>query len=245
MKININVRTGLGLLISLMLIFFMVHNSSSLTLCAQNVHFKIYCAKEDENVSQELLPPLEDLYEQLTKDFQHTYSGLISIEIYPNLTEFHKAIHAPFAPDWLVAEANPHIVKGVSPSNPGPAHSHESMVSCYKVCLAHLFLMDSNDHYKNAPYWLLQGVSLYKGNRHKKIQGQVPTMAQLDAIKDCAINFDKINGFSISPLLVKFIDINWGWDTVLKLLENYSDFENIIGFTKEEFMSKFKKSLAF
>ncbi len=235
---------GLGVLALVISAFFLFHKGTQLSLCSQNAHFKIYCAQEDQNVSEQLLDQLEEMFEKLSKDFNHTYSSVITVEIYPDIHSFHKAIGKPSAPDWISSRADNNSIKGVSPSNPGSYHSYDSMIRSYKVGLAHLFLMDNKESYKDAPYWLRQGASLYKGGmNYKDIKGEIPTIAQLDSIVDCVIDFSKINGFHVSYFMVKFIDQQWGWESVLKLLENYSQFEEIIGLSKEEFRDKFIKSL--
>src|SRR5260221_691694 len=89
---------------------------------------------------------------------------------------------------------------------------------CYTLLLNHI----------NITRWLHQGVALYKANffslERLKISFQgyadFPTIEQLDSIEKTDNQlFDQMNGFKISTLLIHFIDTQWGWTTLLNLLD--------------------------
>jgi hypothetical protein len=67
--------------------------------------------------------------------------------------------------------------------------------------------------------------------REKK--SQIPSITQLEQNESMKA-FADIDGFRSSYALVDFVKENWGWETVLKLLEDYASFEKILGVSKDE-----------
>jgi hypothetical protein len=226
---------------------------SPLELFKETPQFMFYCDPIDQDATLQVADCIESFYDELSHKFNHTYSPSITISIYADLTSFHAAIGKPNAPDWIIAQSDKHSISGVSTTNPGPYHSHDSVLRAYKASLASLFIEDIYKHHQSIPHWLHQGIALYVAQffepdkvRIKLAQelDKVPTIEQLDAIpKYDAITFDQHNGFRVSYSIIQFIDTQWGWGAIVQLLNKYDNFENILGISKEGFKESWKTSI--
>ena len=109
-------------------------------------------------------------------------------------------------------------------------------------------------HHQSIPYWLHQGVALYvaqffdpdkvRTTLAQELDKVVPTIAQLDVIpKYDTIAFDTYDGFRVSYSIVEFIDTQWGWDTVIQILNNYTHFESVVGVSKNTFTEQWRAYL--
>ncbi|MGE0207290.1 MAG: hypothetical protein AB7R69_05585 [Candidatus Babeliales bacterium] len=223
-------------------IAYAAQEHAALSLYKETDHFKIYCTDVDCAVADNILDEAEVFFEQLTSDFNHKFEGSkILFNIYPDLVSFHKAIAWDAAPDWVVAFHDKNSTTMCSPLNPGPHHSYASLMKSSKNGLVQFFIHDTFKG-QTIPRWLYQGVTLYKTNYYSDQSinelfyedGSLPLFEQLENVED-TLAFDKLNGFSASFWMVRFLNERWGWNTILGLLENYSNFEAILGITKKEF----------
>jgi RNA polymerase sigma-70 factor (ECF subfamily) len=232
-------------MLSVLSIGYLIAQQEELRLYKETEQFKLFCTPVDDTVANEMLQTEEMFFNKLTKEFDHIYSKQVLIYIYPDLKTFHEAINWPDAPDWVIGNTTKDERMTVSPRNPGPAHTYDSVMRSNINGLVMLYI---NDKYKNhdaIPRWLCQGVSLYKAHfysseniAHKLTQNTLalPTLEQLESVdKNNTLAFDKLNGFKASFSMVQFIDQKWGWRSILALLEDYSKFEEIVGLTKDEF----------
>ena len=224
----------------------------TLPLYQTTKHFKVFCFDINHIDADEIIKQQEQFFSQLEQDFNYKSDIKINVYVCPNLTFLHNIINDSFAPDWVIgfSDKNNHMV--VAPSNPGPVHSKKSVLQSCKVGLAELFITDKYNNHMNIPRWLHQGIALYKANffslEKLKISFQgytdFPTIEQLDSVEKADNQlFYQINGFKVSTLLVHFIDIQWGWTILLNLLDNYDNFDSIVGLSKEQFRNQWIKFL--
>jgi len=224
--------------------------TTPLEIFKETPHILFLCAPGDEDSAKQIADCVEPFFKELSALFNHTYSTAIIVSIYPNIASFHTAIGQPDAPEWVIGQSDTQSIMGVSPSNPGQYHGYDSILRSYKVNLASVFIEDMYTHHQSIPRWLHQGVALYIAQFFdpEKVTAnlaqdlaKLPTIAQLDAIEKCdTMTFDQHNGFHVSYSLVRFIDKHWGWQTLLRLLNEYDNFEKIIGISKEEFEKQWK-----
>ena len=225
-----------------------IFTTVSISTCTQELpfyretqQFKIVCLPTECDAADEILEESEKFFAQLSENLQHDYSTQITVKIYPDLHTFHYAINYPNASDWVVGELQEHAYAIVTPCNPGPAHSYDSIIKANNTNLAELFIIDKYPH-TNIPRWLHQGTALYFANYFSDASVEkfintveiLPSLEQLENIdKEDNQGFAELDGFIVSYLLVRFIDTQWNRATLLALLDNYADFENILGFLKK------------
>ena len=80
-------------------------DSETISLRHESDHFNYYSTKTDKESLDDLEEQLESNYERISKDLQVTLDEKIKVTIYPNISDFHKAIGMMAAEDWLVGVA--------------------------------------------------------------------------------------------------------------------------------------------
>ena len=101
----------------------------SLSLQLETTHFTFYSIDADHPALPEMADLLESRVEDVTADLAVTMPVRIRVEVYPDLASFHAVSPMPNAPDWFVGQAlGSALIRIVSPRNPGPAHSHQSIL---------------------------------------------------------------------------------------------------------------------
>ncbi|MEI6242276.1 MAG: hypothetical protein WCP39_02595 [Chlamydiota bacterium] len=214
-------------------------------LYKETEHFHLFCANEVPVTADDLLSNLEGHFAKLSKDFQYECEGKIPFIVYPNIEAFHDYIQNPKAPNWMVTCFEGNSIFSVSPKNPGPIHTYQSILRCGMVSLTKFFLKEKYTGF--VPNWLWEGVAFYESHLYSMFYdrswlfgnekaGSLPSLDQLERDKIKMENVYLYNRCSYS--LVDFIMEKWGRDKVIALLEDYSSFEKILGVSKEELMDQ-------
>ncbi len=239
--------TIMALFLALLTSNAIAQSIDELPLYKETSHFKLYCTPVDQAVSDDMLNHLDILFEKLSKEFDHNYDAKISLYVYEDLRSFHQAIDRPDAADWSASYVNVGVLKTVSPNNPGPIHNYNSVMKSNELGLVAVFIYNKYPKHGLIPRWLHQGVSLYKANYFSnttlrslnKNMDALPTLEQLESInKEDDVAFNNANGFIISQALVQLIYEQWGWNSILALLEDYSKFEEVLKVSKKDFYAQ-------
>lgn len=190
-------------------------------------------------VHQDLFDELNTIVEYVTSKYNHQPSRKIVIEIYPDLQAFHLAVGEAGAPTWFMGTYEGHILKMVSPLNPGPDHTYESILKG----AVHLFTMWLiEDINPSAPKWIRQGIGGYEA---KQMTPDYIKSSTEEAIRNLAIpsfdeldndtwDFETMKGFQFSYMMVEFVVDRYGIDALNKIIRNPHDFEGIFQCTKSE-----------
>jgi hypothetical protein len=213
----------------------------NLHLDMETDHFKLYCTTKDKEAAKKVLDFAETNFKKLSEDFKHTYSTKINLYVFPSIQEHHIAIGQTSAEDWLVNAcfSETHSFFTVSPDNPGSYHSAESIFGLNIVGLTRLFIKDK---YTNPiPEWFCLGIGFVKAKwtntktlsslaqDHKIIPSMSEIQEKLGSnSKSCACIYS----------MVEYINQNWGWDTVLTLLTDFSSFEKTLSLSQDKFREK-------
>ncbi len=124
----------------LFLLWCLTSYTTVLKLYKETEHFQVFCLPIDNPVADKILQKQDGLFQQLSHDFKHYYDGKIIISIYPDLESFHKTISWPDATDWVIGKTTSTERIIVSPRNPGPAHSYDSVMKAQANGLVHFLL---------------------------------------------------------------------------------------------------------
>jgi RNA polymerase sigma-70 factor (ECF subfamily) len=185
-----------------------------------------------KKVHRDLFNELKDHVERISSKFEHHPSSKMIIEIYPDLLTFHQAVGEENAPNWFMGTIEENKIKIVSPLNPGPEHTYQTILKS----TVHLFTMWLiSDINSLAPKWLCQGIGGYeskqltqeyiKDTTSEAIHNHViPTFQELN---NDTWDFETMKGFQFSYLIVEFIIDEYGLDALNKLIRNLDDFNGI------------------
>ncbi len=215
----------------------------SLPLNTETDHFKLYCMFNDKEAAKKVLDVAEQNLKKLSEDFKHPYSTKINLYVFPSLQEHHNAIGWSSAEDWLVNAMfdETHSFFTVSPANPGPQHSAESILKLNIVGLTELFIKDA---YKNVPTWFGFGIGLlnadWKSTKTLKELAQdhtkIPTFEQLNSSSQTS-DAQMIRQ-NASYSVIEYLNKTKGWDIIRALLADFSSFEKILGVSQEVFRNQ-------
>ncbi len=208
-------------------------------------HFKFVFEEADQMPANQLLDYLEDQYFRLSNDFDHHLVKKIEVFVFSSVQSFHEALGILDGKPWMVA-CDKIDLPGfmiVSPANPGPSHTRETLLKVGVVNLAKLFIADKYKQ-QHIPYWLKIGVAYHEAGFSQEMmkkrirqafdQGEpIPRFSQLEVFN--LIDFPKIGGFQYSYALVEFIYEKWGWDALPALMEDMNSFEKILGLSQKDF----------
>ena len=185
--------------------------------------------------------------------FRLLYSLKITLT-YPSIQAFHERMGANSG-DWFVALSNgkdvPHLKAGmymVSLNNPGSVHNQNSMYLAAIHELTHFFIFKKAQG--DLPIWMHEGIANFEAGKFgtnkayfktKSIdhmaeiwetQG-IPTLSMLSTLDSDV--FCEIGGYAFSYTLIEFIVQRWNFETLLKLIQRFDRFEEILGVTQDSF----------
>ncbi|AZN38994.1 RNA polymerase sigma factor [Paenibacillus albus] len=205
---------------------------------------------EDQNVEnkvhQDVLNELKRNVDQLLTKYKHKPTKKVIIEIYPDLTAFHAAVGEPSAPNWFMGTSEDNVLKIVSPLNPGPEHTYESILKS----TVHLFTMWLISDINNAaPKWLRQGIGGYEAKQMSPdfikssidrllLQGRIPTFTELN---NDTWDFEIMGGFQFSYKIVEYLIFVHGIEKLNQLIRDSEDFDGIYKCSEEELHEAWSK----
>lgn len=195
--------------------------------------------KDQSKVHQDLFKKLQDNVEQLNKKYKHVPSSKITIEIYPDLPTFHQAMGEHDAPNWFMGTLENNTLKIVSPLNPGPEHTYESILKSTVHLYAMWLISDINPA---APKWIRQGIGGYESKQMSPDfikssiadvieQGRVP---YFDELNNDTWDFGTMKGFQLSYSIVEFIILKYGVGNLNQLIRNLDGFQEVFHCSETE-----------
>ncbi len=215
----------------------------TIKLRQESDHFIFYSTKADKESLYDLEENLESNYERISKDLQVTLDEKIKVTIYPNISDFHKAIGMMAAEDWLVGVARNNEILMVSPLNPGSIHTYESLMKVIVHEYTHILVGNINS---NTDIYLNEGIAVVESNQidnnTKYYLKEVAKANKLPSIDEMKNNYGKLEQpYLLSGGFVEFIVNKYGYDKMIDLIKNPEDIENVIGSTKEEIIEKWNE----
>jgi len=155
----------------------------------------------------------------------------IGMIVYPSRKDLHRktiGFAGAFLPDWFIGDNTRDWVLITSPGNPGPSHSRESIEQAAVHEYVHVLTDRIN---KGLGYWLKEGIALY-------LAGQQPSLNSVrshaiirweEYSKPSALQFAEVGGYTLAYTLVKYITERYGWESVVRLIPDEANMEEILG----------------
>ena len=213
-------------------------SAQELNVYQASQHFQCYSSVKDHDIVSELLSIAEDFYSLLNLVFHEDINITIEINLFPDLDSHHQAIGIEDAPSWVVARSNDRKIDIVSPLNPGPVHTGESLKKIFLLSISQIYI--SNAFGNDIPYWLLYGVAAKRVNYFsKRLSSPPPTLQDLET--DDYQTFVDIGGFACGYSLAAYIESKYGFEKVIDLLKDYSSFEEILGISKDQLYQEWQE----
>lgn len=126
--------------------------------------------------------------------------------------------------DWYIGDNIGTNVILTSPANPGDMHDYDNNKYAVLHEIAHAYVSVKN---KDIDLWLTEGVALYLSNGqpfYKKYIDSFGIPAYEDVCSNNPIRFSNCGGYTFAHTYIEYLDCEYGWDRVLKLIET-GDYE--------------------
>jgi hypothetical protein len=133
-----------------------------LDLTRETTHFLIYYGAADASCIDAVANHLEGNHQRICADLRYALDFKVVLEIYPDVTALHQAMNSPNAPDWVLGVTNlSGEIKMISPLNPGPNHTFQSILLCMDHEFTHAVVLRGLGATR-LPTWLSEGTASYE-----------------------------------------------------------------------------------
>jgi hypothetical protein len=169
----------------------------------------------------------------------------ISVIIYPGNGALHRkkvGLAGALLPDWYIGDNTRNYVLITSPANPGSMHDRESVERAAVHEYVHV-LTDRVNH--RLDHWLKEGIALY-------LAEQTPDLGAIRSMRDLTweeysrggpIHFANVGGYTLAYTLIHYVDQNYGWDSVVALLDRDATWESVLGISERELFDDWTAAL--
>ena len=201
----------------------------------ESEHFTFYYEEKDTKAIEDIENALESMYEKINKAMNFTKDKKSEIYIYGDLETLHKKkygyIGAMVGPDWYIGDNIKDKIIIVSPLNPGPSHSYESVVQAAVHEYVHTVVYQINS---KTPKFLNEGLAGYlSGNTKPNYKiNLIPTFE--DTKISNPIKFGNSGMYGASYTYIHFLEEQYGMSKVLELVRTPKEYEKIFGVSEDD-----------
>jgi hypothetical protein len=219
-------------------------SAGGLDLTRETAHFLIRYGTSDASCVEAVATHLEANQQRICSDLRYTLGFKVVLEIYPDIASLHRAMGAPSAPDWVLGLTNlSGEIKIISPLNPGPNHTFQSILLCMDHEFTHAALLRGLGA-TSLPTWLSEGTASYEARLFDSaswaafetyvMAGRIPTFRALEEGSSYGDN----GGYFWSYAIVEFAMTTYGRDTLRPWLDSRGSFDSTFGITEEAFRAR-------
>ncbi len=207
----------------------------------ETAHFLISYGAADATCIDAVASHLEANQPRICADLRYTLDFKVVLRIYPDLNSLHRAMNAPNAADWVLGVTNlSGEIKIISPLNPGPNHTFESILRCMDHEFTHAVVLRGIGA-TSLPTWLAEGTASYEARLFDPagwaaiepyvLTDRIPPFAALEDGRSYGDN----GGYTWSYTIVDFAMGEYGRATLRPWIDNRGAFEPTFGVTEEAF----------
>lgn len=206
----------------------------------------VYAVEADKDEVPRMAGRIADSRERVISSLGDADAEGIDVIIYPNAWALKRktiGFAGVLLPAWYIGKNTNDSVLIVSPENPGPAHTRESV----EQAAVHEFVHVLTDRqHKKMGYWLKEGFALY-------LAQQKPDLSAVRSHRDItyeefntpnAMQFANVGGYSLAYKMMEYLEEEYGWEQVLGFLTPGATYEDVTGKAKPEFFAEWKNWLA-
>ena len=175
---------------------------------------------------------LEENYQRIINDLQVSEMPVVTVKIWADYNHFLDDMENDIGIRYTGATG---YIFGATESR---LYFNNQVAVAAVHEFAHLVSMRVNTTIPNNPRWLWESVALYENNEFVDprtlpymVSGNYPTLNELNT----DYNNSNHNIYQVGYVLLEFIDVNWGMDTVIELIQNNGNLSTSLGMTNQEF----------
>lgn len=135
--------------------------------------------------------------------------------------------------DWYIGDNIGTDVILTSPANPGEVHNYDNNKYAVLHEIVHAYISVTN---KNIDLWLTEGMALYLTNGepfYKEYIEYNGIPSYKDTCSNNPLTFSNCGGYTFAHTYIEYLDLNYGWEKVLLLIET-EDYDKCFGKSREE-----------
>lgn len=135
--------------------------------------------------------------------------------------------------DWYIGDNLGKNVILTSPANPGNFHEYDDVKYALPHEIVHAYISVINP---KPSLWLTEGVALHLSNGEafrREILNYIPIPSFKDTGTQNPIHFSNMGGYTYAHTYIEYLEKNYSWEHVVKLLES-EDYEETLGKTRQE-----------
>jgi len=210
----------------------------------QSANFSFSYSSLDSAQIRGLSSFLESKYKQLLTAFNIDKLPPVNIRIYPDFDTYHNAVLTPNAPKWQSGRAwDNDEIRMVSPiiaqKETGEQVELNEVVLHEFIHCIHLNMVRDGTR---VPGWLWEGIAMYKGccqwtESPKELtyikNKKYPSIKQIENDKTFQKKYD------LGYYLIAYLDQQYGWETVLQLIQHNGKINEVLYIKVKEFERNF------
>lgn len=193
--------------------------------------------EEEEEAAKDIYFLVEDTAKIISEKLGFLTKQDVSIYVYDNQKTMQTKKYGLLTPilklDWYIGDNIGTDVILTSPANPGNEHSYNSVKFAVLHEMVHAYTSILNPRLK---LWLKEGVALYLTNGepfHPSYLNSIIIPSYSDIQTSNPVKFANIGGYTLAHIYIEYLDVTYGWETVLELIKE-EDYLKVLGVSKEE-----------
>lgn len=171
----------------------------------------------------------------------------VNVYIYDSQNTMQKKKYGFVAPmlglDWYIGDNIGTDVILTSPANPGKVHNYNNNKYAVAHEIVHAYISVIN---KNVDLWLTEGCALYLTNGapfYKEYIQYVDIPTYQETCSNNPLTFSKCGGYAYAHTYIEYLEIAYGWDKVLELI-NTENYEECFGKSQKEIYDEWVRYIA-
>lgn len=135
--------------------------------------------------------------------------------------------------DWYIGDNIGTDVILTSPANPGEMHTYDNNKYAVLHEIVHAYVSVLNE---DVDLWLTEGCALYLTNGEPFYKDYIEQLG-IPTYKETCFNnpliFSSCGGYTYAHTYIEYIEVKYGWDAVLEILES-KNYEEVFGKSRED-----------
>jgi len=207
-------------------------------------YVRAYYDKGDIDGGKKVFSKLEKTAEELYRKLDFNRTELTNVYIYMRQSSLHirKAGYLTLLVplDWYIGDNKKDIVLIVSPNSENRMHNENSILEAAIHEFVHTVNYQINPQ---LPYFLDNGVATYlSGQKPYNDFAQYLEIPDIDYLEiENQKKFGETDGYFLSYTFIEFLDLKYGWEAVIDLINGELTYDEIFSKGKEQIYYEWKE----
>lgn len=193
--------------------------------------------EQEEAAAEDVFAYADEATAYIAKQLGFTEKADVNVYIYDSQktmqTKKYGYLALVLGLDWYIGDNRGTKVLLTSPANPGAVHTYDDNKYAVLHEIVHAYVSVMNE---DIDLWLTEGMALYLSNgepfyREYLDHRSIPSYQ--DTCSNNPLTFSDCGGYTFAHTYIEYLDVTYGWDNVLTLLET-EDYEECFGKSREE-----------